>query len=223
MQRRFRFVRSFSMALLSSTLFLSAHMLEAQTLAPIELPKPQTSGGKPLLQALSERQTARSIATTPLSRQLLSNLLWAAFGVNRPSDVKAGYGRTAPSALNKQEVQLYVLLSEGVFTYDAIHNTLQPVTANDARSKVGSPAQAAAPVTIVYVADAAADKFSSVDTGFIGQNVYLFATSEGLSAWFHVIRGDDAAKSLNLKPDQHLLYAQAVGYPVTSTSPTAAK
>lgn len=204
-------VRS-SVAVLALSVLLAVPAVFAQTLKPIELPKPQTTGGKPLLQALAERQTSRSFANKPLPPQVLSNLLWAAFGVNRPSEVKAGYGRTAPSARNKQEVQLYVLLAEGVYTYDAVANTLVPVVAGDARGKVGTPAQAAAAVTIAYVADAKTDKFNGVDTGFIGQNVYLFAASEGLGAWFYATLGNDAAKALNLTAEQHLLFAQAVGY-----------
>jgi nitroreductase len=207
-----------SAAVLALSLLLAVPAVFAQTLKPIQLPKPQTTGGKPLLQALAERQTSRSFADKPLPPQVLSNLLWAAFGVNRPAEVKAGYGRTAPSARNKQEVQLYVLLAEGVYTYDAITNTLVPVVAGNVRGKVGTSAQAVAAVTIAYVADAKTDKFNSVDTGFIGQNVYLFAASEGLGAWFYATLGSDAAKALNLTADQHLLFAQAVGY--LKTTPT---
>jgi nitroreductase len=202
-----------SAAVLILSVLLAVPGAFAQNLKPIQLPKPQTTGGKPLLQALAERQTSRSLSDKPLPPQVLSNLLWAAFGVNRPPEVKQGYGRTAPSAKNAQEVILYVLLADGVYKYDAVANTLVPVVAGDARSKVGTPAQAAAPITIAYVADVKNDNYSSVDTGFIGQNVYLFAASEGLGAWFHAIHGDDAAKALNLTADQHLLYAQAVGYP----------
>jgi nitroreductase len=202
-----------SAVLFALTLLLSVPALFAQDLKPILLPKPQTTGGKPLLTALNERQTSRTFENKPLPPQVLSNLLWAAFGVNRSPEVKPGYGHTAPSAGNKQEVQLYVLLADGVYTYDSVANVLKPVAAGDARGKVGTPAQASAPVTIAYVADVKTDKFNGVDTGFIGQNVYLFAASEGLGAWFHAIHGDDAATALNLTADQHLLYAQAVGYP----------
>jgi hypothetical protein len=195
------------------SVLLAVPALYAQDLKLIQLPKPQTTGGKPLLQALAERQTSRSLSDKPLPPQVLSNLLWAAFGVNRQPEVKAGYGRTAPSAGNKQDVQLYLLFADGVYIYDAVANVLKPVLAGDARAKIGTAAQAVAPVTIAYVSDVKNDKYSSVDTGFIGQNVYLFAASEGLGAWFHAIHGDDAAKALNLTADQHLLYAQAVGYP----------
>jgi len=202
-----------AMILLALSLLLSTPAILAQSLKPISLPKPQTTGGKPLLQALAERRTARSFIATPLSQQQLSNLLWAAFGVNRSAEVKAGYGRTAPSAQNKQEVQLYVVLAAGVYTYDAVANTLVPVVEGDVRDKIGSPAQAVAPITIAFVADVKTDRFNGVDTGFIGQNIYLFAASEGLNAWFHAIHGDEAAKALHLSADQHLLYAQAVGFP----------
>jgi len=202
-----------SVMLVALTALLAVPSLVAQDLKPIQLPKPQTTGGKGVLTALSERQSTKGLSDKPLSQQQLSNLLWAAFGVNRQPDVKAGYGRTAPSAGNKQDVQLYVLLADGVYIYDAVANVLKPVVAGDARGKVGTVAQALAPVTIAYVSDVKDDKYSSVDTGFIGQNVFLFAASEGLGAWFHAIHGDDASKALNLTADQHLLYAQAVGYP----------
>jgi nitroreductase len=202
-----------SVVLVALAALLAVPSLFAQDLKPLQLPKPQTTGGKPLLTALFERQTSRTFENKPLPPQVLSNLLWAAFGVNRQPDVKPGYGRTAPSAGNKQDVQLYILLADGVYTYDAVANVLTPVLAGDARAKVGTAAQASAPVTIAYVSDVKNDKYSSVDTGFIGQNVFLFAASEGLGAWFHAIHGDDASKALNLTADQHLLYAQAVGYP----------
>jgi len=202
-----------SVVLVALAALLAVPSLFAQDLKPIQLPKPQTTGGKPLLQALDERKTARAFENKPLPPQVLSNLLWAAFGVNRQPDVKPGYGRTAPSARNAQDVTLYVLLADGVYIYDAVANVLKPVVAGDARAKVGTPAQASAPVTIAYVSDVKNDKYSSVDTGFIGQNVFLFAASEGLGAWFHAIHGDDASRALNLTADQHLLYAQAVGYP----------
>jgi hypothetical protein len=212
-----------SVVLVALSALLALPSLFAQELKPIQLLKPQTTGGKPLLQALSERQTSRSLSDRPLPPQVLSNLLWAAFGVNRQPDVKAGYGRTAPSAKNEQDVQLYVLFADGVYIYDAVANVLKPVLAGDARAKVGTPAQAAAPVTIAYVSDVKNDKYSSVDTGFIGQNVFLFAASEGLGAWFHAIHGDDASKALNLTADQHLLYAQAVGYPGPAPAVTSIK
>jgi len=185
---------------------------DAGTLKPIQLPKPQTSGGKPLLTALSERKTTREFADKSLPVQTLSNLLWSAFGVNRGRDVKEGLGRTAPSAKNSQEVELWVVLADGVYVYDAEANALRPQLAGDIRGKIGPPAAAKAPVTIAYVADVKYN-YAQVDTGFIGQNVYLFAASEGLNAWFHAFHGDDQIAPLGLPAEKHALYAQTVGYP----------
>ena len=180
--------------------------------APIQLPKPQMTAGMPLMEALAKRQTTRAFADKPLPLQTLSNLLWAAFGVNRPREVKAGLGRTAPSAMNKQEVELDVVLADGVYVYEAEQNRLRPVVAGDMRGKVGTAAAVHAAVTIVYVADAKLD-YAQVDTGFIGQNVYLFAASEGLNAWFYAIHTPDVPGALKLAADRKPLYAQSIGYP----------
>ncbi len=190
--------------------------LSAQELKPIQLPKPQITGGMPLMQALAERKTTRAFLDKPLPPQTLSNLLWAAFGVNRPRTVKPGLGRTAPSAMNKQEIKLYVVLAEGVYVYDAEANLLRPVVAGDLRAKMGAPPAGQAAVTLVYVADPKLN-FAQVDTGFIGQNVYLFAASEGLNAWFYALHGQQdataAAAALKLPEGRQPLYAQSVGYP----------
>jgi nitroreductase len=182
----------------------------------IVLPAPQITGGKPLMQALSERKTVRSFRDQALPAQTLSNLLWAAFGVNRPASVKQGLGRTAPSAMNKQEVELYLVLAKGVYLYNAESNTLKMAVEGDTRGKVGSGDAAHAAATIVYVAPVGSD-FAQVDVGFIGQNVYLFAASEGLNAWFYALHGaQDAtavAGALHLSADERPLYAQSVGYP----------
>jgi hypothetical protein len=155
----------------------------AQELKPVALPKPQLTGGKSLMQALADRKTTREFSAETLSPQMLSNLLWATFGVNREAMERGGPGRTAPSANNRQEVQLYVLLPEGVYLYDAVPHALKPVAAGDVRAKAGPAAAATAAVTLVYVADSDAGS-AAVDSGFIGQNVYLFASAFGLNAWF---------------------------------------
>jgi hypothetical protein len=186
--------------------------LYAQELKPIQLPKPQITGGMPLMQALSARQTTRAFQDKPLPPQTLSNLLWAAFGVNRLREVKPGLGRTAPSAMNKQEVELYVVLADGVYVYEAEANRLRPVEAGDMRAKISGGAAQHAAVTIAYVADAKLD-YAQVDTGFIGQNVYLFAASEGLNAWFYAFHGQDVATILKLPEGRKPLYGQSVGYP----------
>jgi nitroreductase len=206
-----------SAALLAlAALLWAAPALFAQELKPIQLPKPEISAGMPLMQALARRQTTRAFLDKPLPPQTLSNLLWAAFGVNRPRDVKPGLGRTAPSAMNKQEVELDVVLAQGVYVYDAEDNLLRPVVAGDLRAKMGAPPAGQAAVTLVYVAGANLD-YAQVDVGFIGQNVYLFAASEGLNAWFYALHGQQdataAAAALKLPTEKRPLYAQSVGYP----------
>jgi nitroreductase len=210
---RFRFQFRHPAALLALTALLWAvPALSAQELKPIQLPKPQITGGMPLMQALSARQTTRAFQDKPLPPQTLSNLLWAAFGVNRPREVKPGLGRTAPSASNRQEVELYVLLADGVYVYEAEANRLRPVEAGDMRAKISPAAAAHAAVTIAYVADAKLDS-AQIDTGFIGQNVYLFAASEGLNAWIYAFHGQDVAAILKLPEGQKGICAQSVGYP----------
>jgi SagB-type dehydrogenase family enzyme len=195
-------------------------MWAAEALKTIALPAPNTSGGKPLMQALKERKSTREFGPEKLSSQALSNLLWAAAGVNRP-----GGQRTAPSAMNLQEVSVYVVLPEGAFLYDAKANSLVPVAGGDLRKLAGTQEfVAGAPVNLVYVADFAKMERASVDdrllyaaagTGFIGQNVYLFCASEGLATVIRAYVDKPAlAKALNLRADQRVMLAQTVGYPV---------
>jgi nitroreductase len=204
----------------SGLLFLlltGASALPAQDLKPIQLPKPQIAAGMPLMQALSLRKTTRAFREQPLPLQTLSNLLWAAFGVNRLRDVKAGLGRTAPSAMNSQDIEIDVVLPGGVYVYEAEANNLRPVVAGDLRAKMGAPPAGQSAVTLVYVA-AVKDDWAQVDVGFIGQNVYLFAASEGLNAWFYALHGQQDAPSiaaaLALPATKRALYAQSVGYPL---------
>lgn len=202
----------------------------AGNLQPIVLPKPQTDGGKSVLAALWERKTIRTIRTEQLSPQILSNLLWAAFGVNRENGPSGRTGRTAASASNSQEIDLYVALPEGVYLYEAVGHRLTPVAAGDHRARAGRRGAATCPVNIFYVVDLA--KYSKapfqepglrdteiqksyfyVDTGLIAGNVYLFAASQGLAAWFHNCNKEDAAREFGLRPEQRVLFAQSVGYP----------
>jgi nitroreductase len=184
----------------------------AAELKPIQLPNPEITGGMPLMRALAARRTTRAFIDKPLRPQTLSNLLWAAFGVNRPRAVKSDLGRTAPSAYNKQDITLDVVLADGVYVYDAEANLLRPVLSGDMRGVIGSAPAARAAVTIVYVAPAR-DDYAQVDAGFIAQNVYLFAASEGLNAWFYTVHAQDVAAKLGLGSDHSVLYAQSVGYP----------
>jgi len=193
--------------------------LSAQESKVTPLPDPQITGGKPLMEALKERMTRREFSADRLSAQVLSNLLWAAFGINRQDG-----RRTAPSASNMQEIELYAVMADGVFLYDAKAHALQLSVKEDLRAATGNqPWIATAPLNLVYVADYAkmgkrTDETkrvdSGTDTGFIAQNVYLFCASEDLAT---VVRGglDRPAmeKALKLRPDQHVVLAQTVGHP----------
>jgi SagB-type dehydrogenase family enzyme len=199
--------------------FLLAFPLIAEMPVAVSLPKPETNGGKPLMQTLSERKSEREFASRDLSPQVLSNLLWAAFGVNRPDG-----RRTAPSAMNRQTVDVYVVKAEGAFLYGAARNQLSPVAATDLRTATGTQAYVGqAPLNLVYVSDYSKmgnspenDKamLAGAETGFIGQNVYLYCASEGLATVIRASIDKDAlAKALKLKPSQHIVLAQTVGYP----------
>lgn len=203
----------------------------AKNLDPIMLPKPQTDGGKSVLAALQERRTNRNIRPDKLPPQMLSNLLWAAFGVNRERGSFGKPGRTAASASNSQEIDLYVALAEGVYLYEAVPHRLTPVVAGDFRARAGRGAAATAPVNIFFVADLTRydqgpgqpDRrigdpevqkgYYYVATGLVASNIYLFAASQELAAWFHNCNRDGAAKDFKLRPEQRVLYAQTVGYP----------
>jgi SagB-type dehydrogenase family enzyme len=208
----------------------------AQDLLPIDLPRPTLDRGKSVLKALQQRKTIREIMDKKLPLQILSNLLWAACGVNRKKCTFGISGRTAASASNSQEIDLYVAMQQGIYLYDASHHRLVPVVAGDLRALAIGPGQATfgaqAPVRLIYVADV--DKLSHaagyqepglqdpeiqkayyyVDTGLIAGNVYLFAASLGLASWFHNCNKSGLAARLTLRADQHVLFGQTVGYPV---------
>jgi len=205
-------------------------------LQPIDLPKPKTDGGLPVMAALKARKTTRTITSDPLPLPTLSNLLWAAYGVNRVEMGLMGKrGRTAPSASNSQEIDLYVCLVDGVYLYEAGPHRLAPIAAGDFRGRAGrQPGMGKAPVTIFYVVDTTKyivgkgqpdphigepevqKSYYFADTGFIAQNVYLFAASEGLAAWFHNVDRENTRKDFRLRPEQKALFGQSVGYPAKS-------
>jgi SagB-type dehydrogenase family enzyme len=192
----------------------------AQSLQPVQLPKPQIDGGKSFMQALEQRHSTREFSSEKLPLQTLSNMLWAAFGINRPDSGR----RTAPSANNRQEIEIYVAMPAGLYVYDAKQNRLDPVLAEDIRAMTGTQSYVReAAVNLVYVADfskmgnsAEEDKifYSAADTGFIAQNVYLYCASEGLAT---VVRGSidrpALAGLMKLRPDQRIILSQSVGYP----------
>ena len=193
----------------------------AQELKPIQLPKAQMDGGKPLMQALKDRKSARTFSVEKLPMQTLANMLWAACGINRPDLGQ----RTAPSAMNRQEIDIYVATVDGLYLYNAKANELEPIVTGDIRALTGrQPFVAEAPVNLVFVTDYSKmgermgddqkDFYSAADTGFISENVYLYCASEGLSTVVRATIDKPAlAKAMKLRPDQKVILSQTVGYP----------
>jgi nitroreductase len=199
---------------------LAAGISAAADLPPaLELPKPKLDAAVTLVSALKARKSAREFSPAPLSLQALSDLLWAADGVNRDDG-----RRTAPSAKNWQEVDVYAVLHGGAYLYDAKAHALRGVASGDLRAATGvQDFVATAPLNLVYVADLARmsgaspgdrDLYAAADAAFISENVYLWCAGTGLST---VVRGSvdrpALAKALGLRPDQKILLAQTVGLP----------
>jgi Nitroreductase family len=203
-------------------------------LPPIPLPKQLFAGSGTVYEALQTRSTSRTISAKPIPLQILSDILWAAQGVNRLAGPFGGPGRTAASASNAQEICVYVGLAAGVYLYEPASHQLTPVVAGDCRDLAIGSGQgklgANAPARLIYVVDL--DKFKTagfpepglydaeiqksyyfVDTGLIAQNVYLACASLGLAAWFHNCNKPALAKKLALPPHQRALFGQTLGYP----------
>ena len=209
----------------------------SRQLQNIELPAPTFKAGGSLARALQRRRTIREIGDKALPLQTLSNLLWAACGVNRSKGPFGVTGRTAASASNSQEIDVYVALAQGAYLYEPLHHRLQAVASGDLRrlaiSRGQAPAGAKAPVRLIFVADI--DKlvhtsgfmepglrnpdvqrsYYYVDTGLIAANVYLFAACVGLAAWFHNCDKSALWAKLRLRDDQRVLFAQTIGYPAS--------
>jgi len=206
---------------------------EVKGLTPVDLPAPEKAGGQTVLEALWLRRTNRDIKPDALPLQTLSNLLWAAFGQNRPQGSMMGgkTGRTAASASNSQEIDLYVARPEGVYLYEPVKHRLEPVAAGDFRQLAGRRQGGAnAPVRIFLVADLSRyvlegqpdprikdpevqKSYYYVACGLIAQNIYLYAASTGLAAWFHNCDREKTPEEFKLKPEQKVLFAMTVGLP----------
>lgn len=186
----------------------------------IQLPQPETSGGMPLMEALANRSTSRDFSPKELDLQTLSNLLWAANGINRPEEGK----KTAPSAVNWQEIEIYVSLPKGVYLYNAQQNCLELHMKGDHRKATGQQDFVEiAPVNLIYVGDFSRMEeargeekmhwYTAADAAFISQNVYLFCASEGLAT---VVRGlvdrEELKKLLKLPEHKHVVLCQSVGH-----------
>lgn len=186
----------------------------------VVLRPPQTDAGLPLMQALRLRQSQRQFAQAPLDEQVLSDLMWAVAGVNRP-DLD---GRTAPSPMNSQEISVYVALPTGLYSYEPSDHVLYLVSATDVRRVTGyQDFVDKAPLALIYVADharmkmvpaAQRESYASVTVGAMSQNAYLFCASTGLAtvirAW---IDRQALSEAMGLEADQQIMLAQTVGYP----------
>jgi nitroreductase len=191
----------------------------------IMLPSPDKTGGKPLMQALNERQSVRTFTNDNLTMNQLSNLLWAGWGINRPADKK----RTAPSSRNVQEIDVFVAIPSGLYLYDAESNKLKQIHNRDIRQFCGiQDFVATAPVDLVYVADMGklgkkegdeikdSDLLSSwANTAFIAQNVYLYCASADLGCVIRaMIDRDKLFQEMGLRSNQRIILSQTVGVPV---------
>jgi hypothetical protein len=191
----------------------------AQEMKPMPLPPPQMEGGKPVMEALKARQSAREFSSEKLSPQVLSNLLWAASGINRP-DGK----RTSPTASNKQELDIYVATADGLFMYEPKAHALLPILKEDIRAQTGSNTYLKdVAVVLIYVSDYALMNKGTEETMLINatagaalaaQNVYLFGASAGLAVRVRSnIDRPMLAKVMKLRPEQKITLDQAVSYP----------
>jgi len=186
----------------------------------IQLPEPDRTGGMPLMEALANRHSTREFTNDSIQPQTMSDLLWAAWGINRRNGK-----RTAPSAMNRQEIDIYVATPEALYLYQPATNRLKRVLSGDIRALSGlQPYVATAPLNLIYVADldrlqliesfddAPSDTYANC--GFIAQNVYLFCASKGLGC---VVRSsidkESLGKKMKLRPHQKILLGQTVGYP----------
>lgn len=172
------------------------------------------------MQALRDRASMREFSPQELPLATLSNLLWAAFGVNRPDSGK----RTAPSAMDMREIDVYAATPAGLYVYDAGSHVLIPVSGKDIREVTGKQAFVReAPLNLIFVVDyskmksmssADRDFYAAIDTGYISENVYLYCASEGLAT---VARGwfdrRELEKAMQLGPQQKVILTQTVGYP----------
>ncbi len=211
-----------------SFLMIIPSFSRAQEAEVIKLPPAQMEGGMPLMNALKLRQSTRGNfgPEAKLSMQVLSNLLWAADGVNRP-----GGHRTAPSAVDWQNIDIYVATADGAFVYDAINHSLKVITKTDVRATAGLDGAGqmkqefakTAPLSLVYVANMAKTKgmkwqgqdvglaWTYTGAGTIAQNVYLFCASEGLACILRAMLDEvQVAKTFNLGPDQKVLLTQTI-------------
>jgi nitroreductase len=212
--------RQANVGLLATTIVGVAPALAGVEAKITQLPPPRSDGGKPLLGALRLRRSTREYADRPLAPQVLSDLLWSAFGINRP----ATGDRTAPYWRHLMVIDVYAAMADGVWLYEPERHVLRQHSRADIRAQTGlQDFVATAPLNLIYVAhgermqDVSAEDrrlYACVDVGFIGQNVYLFCASEGLATVFRAaLDKDKLAQTLTLGSGQFVTFAQTVGYP----------
>jgi nitroreductase len=205
--------------LTAGSALLKDHHVLAKDLEPIRLSRSSSEGSAALMKILEKRRSIREFSPEPLPVPVLSNLLWAACGVNRPDG-----RRTAPTARNRQEIDVYVATNNGLYLYDAKENVLRPILSEDIRELTGVQSYVKqAPVNLVFVADTSRMGASSTEeknlyaaaaTGFISQNVYLFCAAESLATVVRAyIDKPVLAKAMKLRSDQIIMLAQSIGYP----------
>jgi SagB-type dehydrogenase family enzyme len=211
--------RETNAGILASAAVMATPVFAAEEAKTTALPPPRTKGGKPLIEALALRRSTREYADRPIPPQVLSDLLWAAFGINRPSG-----DRTAPYWRHVMVIDVYAAMANGVWYYDPKRHALQEYLRADIRAATGlQDFVPSAPLNLVYVAhgermqDISPEErrlYASVDTGFIGQNVYLFCASEGLATVFRgAVDYQKLAQAMRLDAAQFVTFAQTVGYP----------
>lgn len=200
--------KSIFLILISSILLISANNCLAKVVMDdIKLPEPVMTGSMPIMEALQNRKSTMKFSKEEIPLQTISEILWAANGQNRP-DGK----RTTPSALNTQNISIFVVMKDGLYRYNAKMHELEAFSREDVRPVMGTKA----PLILLYVADLSKQsKFlSSVDCGFIGQNVYLYSAANKLNTVFlYGVNASALNYQLDLGLGQEVLFAQLIGYP----------
>jgi SagB-type dehydrogenase family enzyme len=192
---------------------------KSQDLQSIKLLPPETEKGKSVMKALQERCTTREYSDRAMSLQDISNVLWAANGINRVNEMK----HTAPTAVNWQEIDVYVVLGKGIYLYNPHDSTLYPVVKGDFRAQTGTQDYVKnAPLNLIYVADynkmknadeAKKESYASADAAFIAENVYLFCSAFNMGC---VIRAsvdrDKLSETMKLRPEQKIVFGHTIGF-----------
>jgi len=199
--------------------FISSTVAVSQELQPIKLLPPQTEKGKTLMKALEERCSTREYSGRAMGLQDISNVLWAANGINRANEMK----HTAPTAVNWQEIDIYVVLGKGIYRYDPHDSTLYPVVKGDLREQAGTQEYVkTAPLNLIYVADyskmksaeeAKKESYASADAAFIAENVYLICAAFDMGCVVRAsVEREKLSESMKLRPEQKIVLGQTVGF-----------